>query len=348
MRTRKNAPAGAHTKEKLLVYRKCLINCLSVLTMRKGLNKITVCEPFAGSGRAGPKLKGSASHAVEVIDGFLKRDDCKCQIELLLNDLDSDSYLALCKKFSKRHFVSVTNICADDFINNTLEKSKVQRGMFFIDPYGYTQVNRATLDKLFEFRVDIIIFVPTHHIYRFAGKGKKPDELHPVSQFLSECGIDSSSFDSVEKLEEALVCNFKQRAKTDYVFDYALRSQGDKFSHHCLFFITKNIVGAEKFLEGMKKVRQDKNLQQVIPGVGESEKRRIILKCLTEEVNNRALYELLVKERLLSPDANPILRELEKGGIISVKEVSEGSRSKNAFYLGRPNKVAERILIKKN
>ena len=348
MSKKKNDLTGAHTEEKLAIYRNCLYRCLSVLVNQPTPKKITVCEPFAGSGVVGAKLKGSASHAVEVIDDFLKRDNCKCQIELLLNELDPDSYSALCKKFSERHFVSVTNTRADEFINDTLDKKGVQRGMFFIDPYGYTQVKPRTLDRLFRFQVDIIIFVPTHQIYRFVKDDETTGKLGPVRKFLESCGIDKRSFASVENLEEALVRNFKKRAKTNFGYKYDLRSQEAAYSRHCLFFITNHVAGARKFLEGIKEIKgireSQPGFQYAIFDIDAGKHRKAVLSCLKKERGNYELYERLISKGLLPKEANPILKQLESDGVISVAEVSSGSRYRKSFYL---DSVEKKVLIKK-
>ncbi len=345
--SKKKASVRAHTKEKLQVYRECLTNCLSVLTRRKGFNKITVCEPFAGSGLVGGQLPGSASHAAHVINGFLTEGDSRCKIELLLNELNANKCRKLREKLSKySSFVSVTNIDADVFINSILATKNVQMGMFFIDPFGYTQVKQKTLDRLFEFQVDIIIFVPTNQIYRFVNAGRTAGKLGPVRKFLEDCGIIKRDFASVKKLEKALVRNFKRRANTIFGYKHPLINREKKHSRHCLFFITKHVVGARKFLDGIEKAKEmQPGFQHLIPGINADKHRKTVLSCLKKEVDNYELYKLLIAKRLLPKKANPILKQLENDGVISVAEVYSGSRKSKGFYLGDAKK---KVRIKKN
>ena len=319
-----------HSQEKLLVYEKYLEAYLSVLTNQTHYGRIFIWDIFAGRGKDDKGTKGSALVAAEIIKNF--RDKKKKDIRLFLNELDENNYEQL-KKYIEPHkaFTEVYQTEGENFLNkiNQVFKNKNYSilNLFFIDPYGYTQYKTETLKELFNLKnSEYLIFIPTNHIYRFANALKKNN---PAAKFLENLGIENKDFKNAEDFTKKLEDNFKKVAKTDFVYSYKIENKQAPSSFHHLFFITKHITGAEKFLGVKDKVKDSLAQYQQLTLFDNLDKEDEIKSYIKDWKDNHQVYEWGIKNKLLSENINPILKKLE-----SEKKLEfQGKRRKGSFYL---------------
>ena len=324
----------AHTQEKLWVYREYLKNYLSVMCNTSHWSKIFIWEPFAGAGLDENNEKGSALIAAEMIDGFKKNNG---NVQLILNELDEEKYKRLKQVVSAYgDFVRVQNGAAENFlsqVNKTLNAApKRFHNLFFIDPYGYTQYSQENLRQLLRQRnSEYLIFIPTNHIYRFKGA-----EDNPASKFVSDIGVERSASGTIDSFANELTEKLKEKANAEFAYNYKLEDKSVPNSVFHLFFITRHIQGAVKFLQAKNKVKDElkkqPHIQMALFDAEASEMELALRKILLPGITNRKLFQEIIKHGYLAPEISPILKRLEKEGSLEIQ--ANFKRRKGAFYLG--------------
>ena len=330
-----------HSQEKLLVYKKYLINYLSVLTNQSYYNQIFIWDIFAGKGKDDAGTEGSSIIAAKAIEDFRKEKGK--DIQLFLNELNDEYFKQL--KINLNEYVEFTNFYqgeGEDFLKKIIERLKNKNevlNFFFIDPWGYTQYSTDTLKKLLNLKKsEYLIFIPTSHIYRFTNVS---NENKPSAKFVQDLGVEHKDFKNAESFIKELESIFKKIANSEYIYSYKIEKREKKNSFHHLFFITKHIKGAEKFLQAKNKVKE--NLPQQITLFDNLDKENEIKNYLTEWRTNEEIYEWGIKNALLSKDINPILTELENKGKL---EFGGEERKKGSFYLSNSPKKKIKIKLK--
>lgn len=335
-----------HTKEKILLYKAYLNNYLAVMCKQPYWNNIFIWEPFAGEGKLADGEKGSALCAAETIDGF-RKEHSKKNIRLLLNELDASRYQNLERLMeSYTTFVKVYNHDAKDFLSKVNGFLSLHEGnihnLLFVDPYGYTQYTRENLTNLLKLSgVDYLIWMPTNSIYRF-----RRDEGGPARQFVLDLGVDKASLEDIKRVDSLagkLVTRLKEIAGTAFGYAYKLVNKGAPNSIFHLFFITRNITGAKKFLEAKNEIKRQLQTSQLeLFDVDGAQREEDVRALLHRPLRNMELYEEVIKKGHLPKEISPILKRMERDGEIQVQAGFD--RRKGSFYLGNRNKT---IRIKK-
>lgn len=284
-----------------------------------------------------PHLKFNPNDFLSLTSNSSKRNPRNKDIILNLNDANQINFLALQKHLRKHTFVRITNEDADQYIQSW-KPIPGSHSLFFIDPYGYTQVSIKNLKRLFTMeRSDFLIFVPIYHLYRF--KEVDVAQTKPVIDFLEALGInhdDLAKADDVNKfaylIEEAL----RKISDTQWVYKQIIENRVYN-SKYCLFFITHHIRGAEKFLEAQRELEieiKSKERQGSFDFVDDLNKKSILDFIEYEKsYDNIALYELGIKSGFLPKDINQELTKLERDGKIEVIELPNKKRNRKGFYI---------------
>ncbi len=321
-----------HTQIKLELYRRYLQSYLLVL---RHIRNINVFDIFAGGGVDKNDQKGSALIAAEEIDIARKVGNSK-NISLRLNDADKEKYKSLLKNLERySDFVSVKNVKADEYIKNHLGVANNANNLFFIDPYGYTQILQANFKKLLAIpKSDFLIFIPLSSINRFRRKPNDPNAPHykSIAKFRNIMNISSADIENVEKFEDFVDIikeSFRRLVKADYVYYQVLKSSRGA-NKYGLFFICRHVLGAEKFLEAQEKGPHEKIIQY------ELALRQSIRQFIdsNQEYNNVDLYEIGIKNSILPKSLNKELEEMEEGGKIEVSIIQGKTRRAKKFYIG--------------
>ena len=327
-----------HSKIKLHIYKKYLEAYLSIMIkLHYHYTDIFIVEPFAGKGISNNGEEGSAIIAKNVITSISNQSNKN--IHLALNDIKKESYEDLVKNLEPDgNRVLYFNKDANEFINDVLLKAhhKTHHYLFFIDPWGYTQLRGDTYQNIFKAEgLDILIFIPANHIYRFLRKEENPEQLKPVAGFLNDMGIaeeyarecpDVMSF--VNEIRKA----FTKKADTDYVYYKELKNTKSN-NKYALFFLTKHILGAEKFLEALAKFKEEDLFENTI-----SDKDLPFIENIPQNksLTNRELYKYGIIHGLLPKKVTAILKSYENDNKITV--ISKVSiRKKGDFYISYKN-----------
>jgi three-Cys-motif partner protein len=331
-----------HSKIKLDLYRLYLERYLAVLLVAPYFASIWIHDVFAGSGISKNNEKGSPIIAAEVIKSISTTQNPKNKsLRLSLNDSDNDNFLLLQENIRPYQFATVKNIAAEQYVQSWSPQNN-SHNLFFFDPHGYTQISIRNLEKLFATaNCDFLIFVPIYHIYRFLRKDNleelKPleDQLKPIASFLADLNIQASSaVGSLEDFSNLIVEALRRISKTSYVYKQIIDNKMLN-SRYGLFFITHNILGADKFLEAqdkLKKAIEEKRDQMAFsfiedgPSIFEDMEKG-------KKYDNVELYKLGILIGILPPEVNIQLKQLETEGKIKVEVLPGKKRVRGSFYI---------------
>jgi len=329
-----------HSKLKLNIYKKYLETYLSIMGKVNFFESIFIVEPFAGKGIADNGEKGSALIAKEVISSI--KDDYekeKKSIFLRLNEKEKKS----CDKLKENlglplPDISVSNDDANKFIVNTLEETKGKQNhrFFFIDPWGYTQLKEETYQKIFKAEhLDLLIFIPIYSIYRFLKKEENAEQLKPIADFIRYIGVDekdNKKFQNLTDFANEVKCALSKKSDTEYVC-YKMLKNEEFNNQHALFFMSKNILGAEKFLEVLDRINEKDLFEFTI-----SDQDGPFIEAIRNKkgLTNCELYKYGILNGLLPKKVKIVLKELEADNEINVTVMPVGDckkRKKGEFYI---------------
>ncbi len=347
-----------HSKIKLELYKLYLERYLAVLLVAPYFDRIVIHDVFAGSGVSKNGENGSAVIAADVILDLSNSHNPKGKhITLAVNDSDKDNFLQLQKHLARYPFAEPSNLNAGAYIQKW---SPIANGhnLFFLDPHGYTQVQFADLKKLFSTQSsDFLIFIPLHHIYRFLRKQDdaelKPleEQLTPIANFLADLGVketDAIKIDNIENFSGLITARLKEISGTNFVYKQIIDNQ-DRNSKYGLFFISHNILGAEKFLEAQAKLKKhiEDSKRQLAFSFSDVMNGASILDVLErgKAYDNTDLYKLGIMAGILPSELNGQLKKLEADNKIIVTALPGKQRNKGGFYLNYKNyKNKEKII----
>lgn len=340
----KSGKITEHTKEKIKVYKTYLNTYLHVLINNPYIDIINIYEPFAGSGQYDCGTKGSALECIKIVNDI----NCKnTKINIFLNDKGEKEYKSLQKYIPKQANVKIFNKDAVEFLEENFKKKPKNHDFFFLDPYGYSQIKRDTIEQILEKEgTEVLLFVPLKNLYRFINGDKKDKRLKPVFDFIKDNNIDMD-----EGLNTDIdVNNFKKKIRNSfktnnrYAYYYNLKSD-ENSNQYSLFFITKHILGAEKFLSEViykaEKLKTKIELEINNP-LSHDKKEKKLLEYLAEERNNCQLYAYLIKEAVLPKHFNEWLEGRKENKV--ERQYQQGKKSGN--HLNYKNYKEKNIYVK--
>ncbi|MDR0800633.1 MAG: three-Cys-motif partner protein TcmP, partial [Endomicrobium sp.] len=236
-----------HSKIKLDIYKKYLEAYLSIMINVPNCDNISIVEPFAGKGISDNGENGSALIAKNVIESI--NNDSGKNIHLILNDAKYYKDLVENLQPDKKNKILCFDKDANEFIIDVLsqnDNNKTHR-LFFIDPWGYTQLKEKTYQKIFTAKkLDFLIFIPFYQIYRFLRKEEDSEQLKPIANFLSDMGIneeDAKKCSNAENFLNEIKKAFIKRAGTKFVYYKVIKNEKCN-NKYTLLFLTKHILGA--------------------------------------------------------------------------------------------------------
>lgn len=316
-----------HSKEKLSIYKQYLKNYLGVLIQSKWYSQIYIHDVCAGSGKDKIGTDGSALIAAKIINDYLKHQlNNATWLKLFVNELNKQRFDSLKKELSQFNFIEYSNKDANKFVDaqTNIKANHKRQNLFFIDPFGYTQYSFENLFKTSSQvkNSEFLVFVPISGVTRFANSASK--EAKPSKDFLLSIGINESiksNNDLINKIVNAL----KKQFATKFVYSYKLKNAEAHNSVFALFFISKHIKGAEKYLEAMGKVKESKPQLQLFRTNNSPEFQKFICR----QRSNNEIYDWSISNGFLPKETNAMLREFQKNG--DIKILPENTR-KGSFY----------------
>lgn len=335
----KNA-INEHSRLKLKIYNSYLKAYVSIMKMVPHFKEIRIIEPFAGKGKSDNGEYGSAYIANEIIreQGTDKHGVNK--FKLVFNDKQFAEELK--NNLVPWKNMRIFNFDADFFLNKIIEHSSVKNihTLFFIDPWGYSQVKGSTYDKLFQLNsFEALIFIPVSQICRFIREGGTEKQLTSIATFLSYMGINDTSRDD---FADRIVQAFKIKAGTEYVYRKKLKNEHAN-TEHSLFFITKNILGAVKFLEALNKSENPDLFEEIDVLNDQRFKKALSGKSLT----NTELFKLIIQHGYLPKNVYPYLKDLEDNNKLTVEAKDGKKRRKGTYCLEDNSKRNLSFIFKK-
>ena len=127
-----------------------------------------------------------------------------------------------------------------------------ERAVIFIDPHGYKDIKPNDLVELMKNgRTEVILFLPTSFMYRFAQKALSEEEfpggVH-LREFLSDLfGGDPPDYSHALAFIDSLLEQFRRSLGINYVDRFTIeRENGNYF---CLYFFTNHVLGLKKMVE---------------------------------------------------------------------------------------------------
>jgi three-Cys-motif partner protein len=257
-----------HTQAKLDLYRAYVQNYLRILCNAQFCTQINLYDIFCGAGLYDDGKKGSPLITLDCIkeinDELLKKKLPIKKIMLTVNDNDAEriqkvklnaSYYKI-ENCTINYFNEDANKILEIVANQTLKCPKDHRNLVFIDPYGYSSINKDKIVNVLKGGyTEIILFLPIMQMYRFKeiaiyDENKVYEKLRDfIFSFSNSVSIFETNtvFDFIHKIKEALTINNSYYTCSHYI-------EREKGNYYAVFFITSNILGLEKMVEAKWKL----------------------------------------------------------------------------------------------
>jgi len=179
-----------------------------------------------------------------------------------------------------------------------------------------------------------LIFIPIYQIYRFLRKEIDEQQLKPISEFLSDMGISEKDAREYRDLDD-FICKIseaiKHKSGTDFVYHKELKNVSHN-NKHVLFFITRNILGADKFLEVLYEINDSE--VPLFNDIRLTDDKEFLQKLKSYHIlDNISFYEICIKEGYSKKQIKSYLENAEEEGKIKITQSSTQKRKKNCYYI---------------
>lgn len=327
-----------HSKFKLELYRLYLVMYLTILLKSARFHEVFVHDVFAGSGKSANDENGSALIAATAIQKIQKTLP-KPPVILRLNERDPNKFTLLMEALRPFQFAQLSDLDANQYIEKWVQPNN-SHSLFFIDPYGYTQLSIESLRRLLSMsRCEFLIFIPISHIYRFLRKEETSDQMTPIANFLRDLEIgeaQAKQTNSLAEFSQLVLDALRHISGAEFLFKEMIKNKQNN-SEHCLIFITRNILGAEKFLEAQNKLKEEvkSNQAQFEFGFLDNYDAKSILEFAGPDTlhDNLSLYKTGIQAGFLPKQIIRDLKSLEKDGKVTVTPVAGKERKNRGYYV---------------
>lgn len=360
-----------HSKAKVELYTNYLATYLNILSRTPFVDKIHIYDLMCGEGIYVDGSKGSPIIAMEKIKDHYFSNNKSCpDMNVWFNDLDMseieeekfkiERVEENCSKIFQPKNVSI-EYTKNDYSELSLKVierirsfTRTERLLLFIDPYGYKEVKPKQIENyLSNGKVELILFLPISHMYRFANKSLSEDEfpggiplqdfLIPLLEYNSDLKDSNNVYDFIYQMKTA----FKYLLRNKIFVD-TFTIERDEQNTYCLFFFTPNALGFEKMLytkwqmdeeqgNGFRLNSDEDNLFTEIEMSNYPERLKNSI-LSDEETTNSDLYLLGLENGFLPKHTNEILREWQKHDSTLKVYLEDGKEArKNSFYISYNN-----------
>lgn len=371
-----------HSQAKVKLYTDYLLLYLSILG-NTHVSKIHLFDILCGEGKYEDGSEGSALKSLRTILAYFTRTpQTKLKLSVRLNDFGQSDVEAGLKKIDRVQVHASTipfpngrvNLEYSDYeysrmldeVKQTVgQLSSSEKALIFIDPWGYKSIRPKKLNELFACgRAEILMFLPTTHMYRFANKALEdlPEEeilkcFLPLKHLLEEL-YDGRvpKFSNFKEFEAALLDKLKLKLGANFNSSFTLETAGK--NRYSLFFFTPHIKGLEAFnhacwkldeMQGREFVVKAQSGQNSLFSIENfpyglfhhkhiAELKKFIYSA---PATNREVYEFGVVNRQLKKATNAALNVLRENGEIEVEAIDgQPDPKKRANYLDHsPDRV---------
>jgi len=306
---------------------------------------------FCGAGKNGeedgsPLILIDKAKSILENDLLLKRHS-KPEVIILFNDRNEKNIKSLKEELKEIDIpdnIKIIEPTCKDFADVLAETKSIfkkikQAKFFFLDPYGYSDIHIDDIKTIMDFSyTEILLFLPTFFIYRFADAKKKIEG--ETKRFLDEFTTKGPGrYHDIDDFNESIRQRLLQYMELEFV--RTMRIEGGT-SKNALFFLTKHVLGIInmnelfwKFSEDGKGViatrakNKEKNLT-LFELDYHTKPYKIFIKQLEETLQrdkkmlNIEIIRFAAREGVRLTHATNILKELQKGGKIKVSYLVEG------------------------
>lgn len=352
-----------HSEAKVEFYKKYLERYLRILFLADFIEEINVFDVFCGTGIYDNDKKGSPLVAFEAIKSLRDEYGDAKKINLIVNDA-KEKFVSTVQNYidsnNQGHCnVEYNNLLADEMFDKVINSIGLQssrtRNLIFIDPYGYKEIKKDTIQNLLRNgRTEVILFLPISYMQRFTIKALesdlepyKPLKVFVESFFPHNHPINESKVSAIEYInfvKDALKFN-------DSYFSSSYYIERDETNYFALFYISSHFYGFAKIVELKWQLDEDegrgfKQPEFQLSLFGEQSKElakndnysrleNIIKQCLIEPKNNLELYEIIIRNEFLPKHGTEIFKNWQNDlSNFKVTEIANNKPArKNSFYL---------------
>jgi len=342
-----------HSKAKVELYKRYLSIYLNIISRDGYTKKIYLYDLFCGEGEYSDGSKGSPLVALEVIrEHFFQNDKKIISIRLFLND-DRREKIDKVERLVDDCFKPYN--CVVEFRNedyselvkhmiNEIEQFENEKGLIFIDPYGYKQIKLNDIKRSLDGnKTEVILFLPISFMYRFAEVAQADDlpGYEPLRKFIGEVFSPTiqhfkSVYDFIKKLKFA----FRDKLKNYYIDTFTI--ERDSHNIYCLFFFTSHIRGFEKMIETKWKTDEQEGRGFRLSKQGKLFSLRELTDFpqkvydfirLNKNCTNKDLYKYGLFNGYLPKHLRQIISQFQEKGKLRVISQTQQKIRKGAFYL---------------
>ncbi len=352
-----------HSEAKVALYGRYLSIYLNVLA-RSAIKTIYLYDLFCGEGIYKDGGKGSPIVALECIKDHYEKNNNSCpNIKIDFNDfekseIDPEKYkVERVKEFARNIFcptnvqIGFSKIDYNDLIVKIIDRNNKlnsdERALLFIDPWGYKEIDPEDLKKLMlNGKTEIILFLPTYFMSRFANKAKDVDFKGGAAlrKFLGNLfgSIETiphinSQNEFIYKVQE----QFKLFLNLKYVDSFKI--ERDNNNWFCIFFFTNSKRGFEKMLDAKWSI--DKKRGEGFK-IGDSIKMELFDELEVSDYNtkvynflkanptasNADLFDFGLEHNFLPKHTKAVLDEIKKTHKLEIKSLD--GKAALSYYLG--------------
>ena len=352
----------AHSEAKVNLLRAYLKRYFNIMSNTQYVDVVHYYDMFSGPGIYDDGKEGSpmvilkelkeAHFSAKARNGFLSQYKC------VFNDNDPVLIEALKAKIagSKLHYPQMGTIhyeskdykeLCPEVVFKLKNLPRKEKAFVFIDPYGYKDVRFSEISDLLANRnSEVLLFLPTHFMFRFNEKGT-PESLHHFIEDIvprDQWPKSGTGLDFVENLKHA----FQSKLGDSFFVDAFLISR-DKNQFFCLFFFTSHIYGFDRMVDakweideedgrGWKyKAEVDNLFSQASNGPNTAKFEQSLRKYLGEERSNKELYLFTLRSGHLSSHTGQILKKWQDEGILTARSPDGKPVRKSTFYISWGN-----------
>ncbi|MFN8365798.1 MAG: three-Cys-motif partner protein TcmP [Candidatus Kapaibacterium sp.] len=348
-----------HSQVKVRLLTLYLTKYINTIANDRYTRSIHIYDLFCGEGIYANGAKGSPLMILDVvtqiIETYTENGVEIPHIYLVFNDKDkrkTDKLKSIIESmdFNIGRYCTIKIISQDytelvPSIVKQINQFSNEKAFVFIDPNGYSEISCRDLQNMLNTnKSEVLLFLPTQHMYRFSKKGTPQslirllDELIDIEQWK----ISTSAYDFIQQLTNAL----RTFLGTRYFVD-TFTIEKDPQTMYCLFFFSSHIRGFEKMLEAKWEIDSEQ-------GRGYSYEKSIGLFAslkidpladklqlwLKECVrHNGEVYEFGLQHGFLPKHVNEVLTDWQEHGLIEVRTEDGKAVRKKAFYINYDNSL---------
>ncbi|HLO54359.1 MAG TPA: three-Cys-motif partner protein TcmP [Saprospiraceae bacterium] len=253
-----------HSKAKVEFFKSYLEKYLSILVNSEYISEINIVDAFCGKGEYSDGGIGSPIESFYAIEKVIQSSLYKAKsttINHIINDIKPENTKSVIEYFDQKGGISGWNFESHNYdfeafksylynlVDNQTSKT---RTLIFLDPYGYKNIDKATiLDLTRNNKTEIVLWLPIANMKRFIDKSKDTDlaAFLPLKSFINAFFPDNQDeiFSTMGVFEFINKITMSLRVNNLYTTSYYI--ERDQANYYSLFFLSPNNLGFEKILE---------------------------------------------------------------------------------------------------